>query len=589
MIEPMKKVTVVCLADARTSAVEALRDLGTVHVVDVVPPDAAEIDQLLRRREHVERALNTVKPRHGIVDRIVEAEAPEAVADEILKTAGKLGKLDEQLAEIRRQAEQLSPWGSFSRARLEELQQRGLQLKLGQAPAAKLPQLPQGATLHEVNRQGGQVYFVVVAPESLELELEEVVLPDCTDLGEIAAKEARCQVERDQLSHKLDHLASAIPHLQDQLHHLEEDLAFSKVQHGMGGDRTLSYLQGYVPAKRVEELSAAAKANGWALRVEEPAEDDAQVPTLVSLPKWVEPIRVVFQGLGIMPGYAELDISACFLLFFSVFFAILIGDAGYGGIFLVATLVLRKVFPKAPSQPFWLFGILSACTIAWGVMTGTYFGIGGQDGVRTLVPWLRNDANVMGLCFLLGAIHLTVAHVWNALVLGRRLKALGELSWASILWGNYFLAGFLVLEKKPPQAMLWLYGVGIVGVVLFSSPNRNPLKAVGGGLGELLLGIVNSFVDVVSYVRLFAVGAASLAVEQSFNQMAAGLSMPGPLTVLIGALILIFGHGLNIMLGAMGVLVHGIRLNVLEFSGHLGMQWSGKAYAPLVRRKRAEG
>ncbi len=181
-------------------------------------------------------------------------------------------------------------------------------------------------------------------------------------------------------------------------------------------------------------------------------------------------------------------------------------------------------------------------------------------------------------------MHLSIAHAWNALVVGKDWKALGHLGWPLILWGNYLLALQFVLDKQVSTTVMYsLYASGFAAVILFSAPQKNFFKAIGAGVGALGLGIVNSFVDVVSYVRLFAVGASTVAVAQSFNGMAAGIQLPGWLTPIVVALILLFGHGLNIMLGAMGVIVHGIRLNVLEFSGHLGMQWTGVPYRPLKK------
>ena len=149
--------------------------------------------------------------------------------------------------------------------------------------------------------------------------------------------------------------------------------------------------------------------------MEDPGPDD-NVPTLIRHPKWVKPIKAVFDVIGILPGYKEVDISAVFLLFFSIFFAMLIGDAGYGLLFLIATLAAKFKLRDAPSYPFTLMGILSGGTIVWGVLTGNYFGVQAGGPLSKLsIDWLNNDNNLMGLCFLIGAIHLTIAHVWNAI------------------------------------------------------------------------------------------------------------------------------------------------------------------------------
>ncbi|MBS1193828.1 MAG: V-type synthase subunit, partial [Methanomicrobiales archaeon] len=96
----------------------------------------------------------------------------------------------------------------------------------------------------------------------------------------------------------------------------------------------------------------------------------------------------------------------------------------------------------------------------------------------------------------------------------------------------------------------------------------------------IALSFMNNITDVISYIRLFAVGLAGLAIAETTN-MLAGQFGTGIVAVVAGIVILIFGHTLNIILGPMSVLVHGVRLNVLEFSGHANVTWSGVAFEPL--------
>jgi V/A-type H+-transporting ATPase subunit I len=129
-----------------------------------------------------------------------------------------------------------------------------------------------------------------------------------------------------------------------------------------------------------------------------------------------------------------------------------------------------------------------------------------------------------------------------------------------------------------------LFIIGPILVVFFTKPNKNPLKAMGGGIGELLMNIVNSFSDIVSYIRLFAVGMATVAVADAFNSIALGVGFGNILTGFMTALILVVGHLFNIVLGAMSILVHGLRLNLLEFSGHMGLSWAGFKYEPFSKQ-----
>ncbi|MFH1380705.1 MAG: hypothetical protein ABIH57_00845, partial [Candidatus Omnitrophota bacterium] len=339
-------------------------------------------------------------------------------------------------------------------------------------------------------------------------------------------------------------------------------------------------------------LKKAAKDNRWGIFVEELSEDE-DAPVLIESSFLGKFIRPVFNFMNTLPGYREFDVSIVFLVFFSIFFAMLIGDAGYGILFLLGTYFASTRFKSTPREPFILFYILSVATIVWGALTGTWFGV---EKIARL-PFFSifviksidgfvdaNQINIIQLCFTLGVIHLTIARAMLAVRLINSLKAMGQLGWILILWGFYFLAGKLVLNKEMPGFALWFIYAGLGLAVFFTNFNRkNYLKSMLSGLLSLPLNIIGSFSDIVSYLRLFAVGYASITVASSFNKIALDMGLGGFFGSLVFALILLFGHGLNIILGGMAVIVHGIRLNMLEFSGHLGMQWSGVEYKPFKR------
>jgi len=192
------------------------------------------------------------------------------------------------------------------------------------------------------------------------------------------------------------------------------------------------------------------------------------------------------------------------------------------------------------------------------------------------------------MCFIMGTIHLSVAHIKNFIKGLPRISAVTQLGWLSMVLGLYFLVMQLVLGIGPvPQfAMYMIYG-GLVSVFLFGQqePGVNFFKGILKGLGGFIttfLDAIGAFSDIISYIRLFAVGLASVAIASSFNAMAEPL-MQGP--AIIGAiLILLLGHTLNLAMGLLSVVVHGVRLNMLEFSGHLGMEWVGIKYEPFKAR-----
>jgi V/A-type H+-transporting ATPase subunit I len=232
---------------------------------------------------------------------------------------------------------------------------------------------------------------------------------------------------------------------------------------------------------------------------------------------------------------------------------------------------------------FFLFYILSFCAIIWGILTGTFFG---QEwvlkaGYRPLAPVLNDEKGLQRFCFFIGALHLSIAHAWRATLKAPSLSALADLGWIGLLWAAFFIARMLILGDNFPFFGKWLIIAGISCVILFTNPQKNILRTIGEGLGALALSLMNSFTDVVSYIRLFAVGLAGVAVADAFNALAATVGTGNLFAIVAAAAVALIGNTLGMILGPVSVLVHGVRLNVLEFSGHANVSWSGARYKPL--------
>jgi V/A-type H+-transporting ATPase subunit I len=368
---------------------------------------------------------------------------------------------------------------------------------------------------------------------------------------------------------------------------LEKELEFHEALKGMGHAAGLAYIAGYLPFDSAKRLAEKAKEERWALRITDPSEGD-MVPTLIRNPGWVSVIKPVLRLLTILPGYREIDISPLFLLFLGLFFGMIIGDAGYGALYATLTFFAQRRFGKKLKDDtiFRLFYFFSSCAIFWGVLTGTVFG---QEwfiraGFKPFVPLLNNTKFLQALCFFIGAFHLTLGHAWQAVRKSPSLTALADVGWIMVLWSAFFFAKMLILNDPLPQFVNPILAAGVFLVILFASPQRNIFKMVGMGLRTLVLSIMNNFTDVVSYVRLFAVGLAGVAISDTVNMLA---SLFGGDNILLRVMILFLGHTINIVLGPMSVLVHGIRLNVLEFSGHADLTWGGVPYRPLESAEKA--
>jgi V/A-type H+-transporting ATPase subunit I len=243
---------------------------------------------------------------------------------------------------------------------------------------------------------------------------------------------------------------------------------------------------------------------------------------------------------------------------------------------MITFLVHRKMkFVK--KTEFQLMYTLAASVLFWGILTGTYFGAESIANfsflnklkIEKLASFGGDNVFVQKFMFLVGAIHLTIAHLQLAWKYNNSVKAIAQLGWIAIIWGLFLIVNQMVLRVPAPAIMPWLFGVGALLVGLFSN------------LGNLPLSIINGFSDIISYVRLYAVGLSTVLMASSFNQMAIG---DGITTIFAGigaVVVLILGHGLNMILAAMAVLVHGVRLNMLEYAGHANVEFSGNTYNPF--------
>jgi V/A-type H+/Na+-transporting ATPase subunit I len=337
-------------------------------------------------------------------------------------------------------------------------------------------------------------------------------------------------------------------------------------------------LKGWVPASAAESLESNLGGKGLSvgLQLSEPT-DDEMPPTKLQNPWWCRPIEVLYKVLGITPGYNEVDISPFFLPFLTIFTAMLFADAGYGLVALAALLLAYKPGTAAgvPKDLFQLFMVLFAGVVSYGLLTNSYFG----ETLIRLTPFdpmsPDGEALLKRFCFFLGSLHITIAHLWKIRRGPIGLASLSEVGWVLFVWAMYALVNVLVLGDPQPEWMLPLFGVSLLLVLVFTNPSWNPLKAIGSGLGSIALSAAAFLSDIISYIRLWAVGLAGGILAASFNELAR------PLPLIFAVIILVAAHFMNIALCMVAVFAHGVRLNLLEFSNHVGMEWSGREYEPF--------
>jgi V/A-type H+-transporting ATPase subunit I len=590
----MKKLTLLCTCASREATLDALRDLGVVHLQHVQLPEGVDLDEARNLVDHLKRALE-VLPKHPHVK--PSGKTPHEVVKSVWELIHRKQELTEQVEALEMDIRHVEPYGSFSPEMVRELAEQGVTVKLCKLPFKEMPELPDNVKLAELSRDRSSVYAALIVHGELDLAVEEIPLPkQSLDAMKKHLEELRValvQTDEEFSGFAGDHAAVA-----ELAGDAEDRVKYLEARTGMGDTADVWYLRGFFPAAKEVSLRTMAVEQGWAALVETPsAEDD--VPTLLRNPKWVSPIKAVFDMIGVIPGYKELDISALFLIFLSIFFAFLIGDAGYGLLFIGLTLFGKfKTKGNAAAQPALnLLLLMSACCVIFGVLTGNYFGIileslpAPLSGLssnyltgKTAEGWNSDLAanHVMFVCFAIGTLHLTLAHGWNLIRKINSWAALADLGWLCSTWALFSVVLQMVLYMELPAwitvVQMPLLGTGIVLIIASLLLTKSYF-----GLVTLALDVINNFVDIISYVRLYAVGAASIAIAQAFNGMAMDIGFGG-IAALGAAFILFVGHALNIVLGAMGVMVHGIRLNTLEFSGHAGVEWAGTHFNPFKKK-----
>lgn len=598
MIVPMKKLSIIVQSKDAAPAIEHLRSMGVVHVQHQKVPEGKDISALKDGIALLDRVLGILS-----TEEFSNSPSPEGKlndwkfsANHIADSWKRIDQVQEYARGIKNIITQWKAWGEFDPDAIRALAKKNIYVKLYQIPVRDMKKLPQGIIVKKLLVAKGIVNCAVISdtprprfagqgmasPKKVDIPFKELPVLE-KGLKELQKKldESNRVVEElkeDILKHRVYRA-----HFADLKKSLEKGLEFNEVLNGMGQSGSIVYLSGFIPHDAVKKVVQASKKEKWGITITDPSEDD-KIPTLIRNPRWVSIIEPVFKMIEIIPGYREIDISLWFLVFFSIFFGMLIGDAGYGAVFFILTLFARLKFKKKikDNSIFILFYILSLCTIIWGALTGTFFG---QEwlprSVEPLIPALRDNKNIQAFCFFLGALHLSVAHLWRTIMKLPSLTALSEIGWILILWGAFFLSKTLILGDTLPAVGKWLFIAGPILVIIFTNPKKNIFKSLGAGLNNLFMNFVNTFTDVVSYIRLFAVGLATVAIADAFNNMAMGIGFNNVLTGIATSLILILGHTLNILLGPLAILVHGVRLNLLEFSGHMDITWSGFSYKPL--------
>ncbi|MGB4406702.1 MAG: ATPase [Sphaerochaeta sp.] len=605
MIVPMKKVSVIVQAHNKNSMLKTLRKEGVMHIfTESVRTERSEVlkkqyDELVKVRSSI---LEKVDSKKAPKQKSVSEEVFVELHDRYQQLLDTKAKLEEEVTKDSVLIEQLRPWGDFDPKAIDRLASDGVSLAFYTLTKKDLKALDPSIPYIVLAPMGSlQAIAVVDAGLDNTVGVTRFTPPEL-GLVQLQERNAYDRQRLVEIDASLREAGAYLDAYQYRMDRAEQELRFDQVYANSDGGEDLTWITGYLPAPEEKAFSKFASNQGWAYLIDDPTKED-NPPTQVKYAKGVGIIKPLFDILGTVPGYRENDISLWFLLFFSLFFAMIIGDAGYGLVFLLAAFGMHIKARKATTMVLLIY-VLSIATIIWGTLTGTWFG---SKMILESIPFLQRlvipsisnypelfgiDAvtaqnQVMKFCFIIGTVQLSLACVLNIVhkIPKKDVSLFADLGWMIDVLALYFVVLQLVVGESVSFSLVGgAVGLGFLLVVVFGAqgPGIRFGKGLASGLGGFFttfLNTISCFSNIMSYIRLFAVGMASVAIAQSFNSMAGG--MLSGFAAIAGVLVLIIGHSLNLVMGLLSVVVHGVRLNLLEFSGQLGMEWTGISYEPF--------
>lgn len=593
---------------------EHLRELGLVDITTTEwlgNDHERELFNTLTRYNEVARAMKSIKQSSAAAasgatpfstaQEAVEAwEAAKARVD-ALQTAIERGRTEEQ---------ELAVWGSFDAQTIRNLKAQGVALAFYECSTKDFRDEWRGMyPLEVVNTIGRNVYFVIAQPHTLadgaqiiDIPAQEHRAPQMSTEDK-AAEVARYEADQEEARLKMSRAALSREAIITRSLEMQEALDFSKatnaaVDYAQGA---VKVLEGWSEATKTKEIKAFAESQSVVFTSEK-AQAEQNPPIKLKnnfFARLYEPIG----NLYMLPRYDELDMTPFFAPFFMIFFGMCLGDAGYGLLFILGIVLMWKKIPAAAKDIARLGLWLSLSGVVFGLLSGNLAGIE-MVKVEPFATWraymvLSNPNTVFFFAIGLGAVQVLFGQFLRII---NRIKRGGSFIYgvSSIGWFTLFISSIVAMTAGMeipyvPTAPVDVYGteslayhitLGFAGILIifFANPKANIFASAGKGLYsvyEMATGIVG---DLISYVRLFAIGLAGAIIAQVFNELALGLS--GDIIIvkqLVMLIILTIGHGLNIFISSLGAFVHPVRLTFVEFFKNAEFEGGGRKFSPLKK------
>ena len=572
MITKMKKLTFLIYHKDYECFLQNIRDLGVVHVAEKAQGTAenTELQESIRLSDHY---ASTIKFLQGFNVELQEQKGDTARGEKALEEVEALQlektQLQHQLQICDKERAALEVWGDFDPASVMRLQEVGYQVNFYICSEKNFnEEWLDTYYATEVNRIGSRIYFITITKEGTlpELEVESVKLP-VMSLSRLAA---RCEDLEQQMKSVDDKLAAIagekLLSLQVAQANIRSQIEFSKVvlSTEQAADDKLMLLQGWAPATQIPEITNFLNQQEAYFEIADPTPEDN-----------------------------VLDLTPFFAPFFMLFFGLCLGDSGYG-LFMVLGVTVYRMLAKnvgASMKPILtLVQILGASTFFCGMLTGTFFGFNlyGNDipffnKMRDL--FFLDNQWMFNLSLILGAVQIIFGMILKAAnqTIQFGLKyALSTIGWIIVLVSTAL--AFLLGDTMPMGGTVHLVILGLAGVLIFllNSPGKNIFLNIGLGLWDSYNMATGLLGDILSYVRLFALGLSGGILASVFNSLAAGMSpdnaIAGPIVMV---LIFLIGHSINMFMNILGAMVHPMRLTFVEFFKNSGYEGGGKEYKPF--------
>ncbi|MDX9847812.1 MAG: hypothetical protein RBT74_12590 [Tenuifilaceae bacterium] len=604
MIVPMIKYGFLVYHRDFDSFLSRLQEQGMVDIEKHTKALSEEERSLMSEINQYSQILKDLKSRASQLDQV--PKATPANSNDIIEEYDNLLREKEQVENSIRKAQKdlndVRPWGSFSIDMLKKLNDSGLKIRffVTNEKAFNEDALSE-LNVEVINDEAGQVYFVLIQQGNdditLPIDAVEVKAPAYSASGK-EADIASFRGRNTEIETRLNQLTHFIPQLEDDKDELVNKLEINTVSLSADkqADDKVFVLTGWVPQPQNEDFVKFLE-NESIIYVSEKAKKEDDAPILLKNNKFAklfEPIGSLFTS----PTYGELDLTPLFAPFFMMFFGFCLGDAGYGLVMLIGASLYKFKAKKEMRPILSLVQWLSLSTVIFGVITGTLFGI---ELVNVSIPFVEKfksiflDQNqLFALALVIGAIQIVFAmfvKAANQIRLWGFKHAIATFGWLLLIIGSAAFYGLSKLEGLNVEFMglghKITLGIAGVGIMFFNSPGKNPFVNVGLGLWDTYNMVTGLFGDILSYIRLFALGLSSAILGNVFNSLAFGMSPDIPVVgAIVTIIILVAGHSINLFMSALGSLVHPMRLTFVEFYKNAGFIGGGKIYQPFQKKSK---